>query len=128
MMEAQNISPTDKDSEQASRPTKSPVSPPMPVARRRYFDGADEEPPIDARETGKRGSPKGFSRGSSNARASTRTSSFESPSRPTLDGRPSRKRSYRESSEESDGGAKRQIDDITPKFKRRQPQVASAYR
>ncbi len=42
----------------------------------------------------------------------------------------SRKRSYnqRETSEDRNRGPLRQVDDVTPKLKRRQPKVADAYR
>lgn len=39
----------------------------------------------------------------------------------------SKKRSFRETSEDSDGGQKRQQDDTGRRLKRRQPQVAEAY-
>jgi len=108
------------------RPAFSVPPPPLPDGR--YLDGVDEQQPSEPREAAKDASYSGHHRERPDPRPKPRNGSIDSPPRPALERVTSRKRSYRESSEESDDGPKRQVDDITPKFKRRQPQVASAYR
>ena len=110
-----------------SRSADPPLSP-RASTKRKYVDGTDEKSPGESRISAQDVVPESNHHERLDAREPRRNGSFESPPRPPLGRLHSRKRSYRDSSEESEEGPKRQVDDITPKFKRRQPQVASAYR
>lgn len=111
-----------------------PLPPPPPLRyRQRYFDGSSSihDSPTDLQ------GPNLESEFSTNrhSKSPTNEDMYANPSNDTMsplrsksDPQLSRKRSYRHSSEESDGGPKRQEEEIAQRNKRKQPKIAAAYR
>ena len=98
-------------------------------AKSRYSDGPPslQKSPTDSQENER--TTNGHQQSPTNEDAPTNPpESITSPRRSKSDLSLSRKRSYRHSSEESDGGPKRQEDETAQRQKRKQPKIAAAYR
>lgn len=102
--------------------------PPPPLARKqRYFDGPPGLHSSSADVYSRDSWTNGQNRSPPNE-DTNHTRDVPSPSRSRPDPHITRKRSYRHSSEESDGGPKRQEDENTQRRKRNEPKIAAAYR
>ena len=105
---------------------QAPPPPPPPIHSTSWGDGQSDGPSdrgIQGNDT-ENGEINGNTNGNGQPHTEVDGSVF-SPSKLRSE------RSYgrrRESSEESDTPRRRQVDDVTPRHKRRQPKVAAAYR
>jgi hypothetical protein len=104
-----------------------PPPPPPPARKQRYFDG-----PLglhsSSADVHSRDSWTNCQNRSPPSEDTNQIRDIPSPSRSRSDPHITRKRSYRHSSEESDGGPKRQEDENTQRRKRNEPKIAAAYR